>query len=49
VVAKDISPIPAAERKFTYIDEITVEEVYAAAHDLFTHPGCEKGPGEKLT
>ncbi len=34
VVAKDVSHIPAGERKFTYIDEITVSDVYAAARDL---------------
>ncbi len=34
VIAKDVSHIPAAERKFTYIDEIAVEDVYAAARDL---------------
>jgi heptosyltransferase-2 len=34
VVAKDVSRIPEAERKFTYIDEITVDEVLAAANDL---------------
>ena len=36
VVMKDVSHIPAAERKFTYIEEIAVEDVYAAARDLFT-------------
>lgn len=36
VVAKDVSHIPAAERKFTYIDEIAVEDVYRAVHDLLT-------------
>jgi ADP-heptose:LPS heptosyltransferase len=34
IVAKDVSHIPAAERKFTYINEITVEDVYAAVSDL---------------
>jgi len=34
VVAKDVSHVPAAERKFTYIDEIAVEDVYRAAKDL---------------
>jgi ADP-heptose:LPS heptosyltransferase len=45
VVAKDVSRIPAVERKFTYIDEITVEEVYAAAHDLLTHSVREMNTG----
>jgi len=34
VVMKDVSHIPAAERKFTYIDEIAVEDVYQAVSDL---------------
>ncbi len=34
VVAKDVSHTPEAERKFTYIDEIAVEEVHAAVRDL---------------
>lgn len=34
VVAKDVSSIPAAERKFTYIDEITVDEVYEEVKKL---------------
>ncbi len=34
VVAKDVSHIPAAERKFTYIDEISVDEVYRVTEDL---------------
>lgn len=34
VVAKDVSDVPLSERKFTYIDEIAVEEVYRAAKDL---------------
>ena len=34
VVAKNVSEIPESKRKFTYIDEITVEEVYQAVHDL---------------
>jgi len=38
VVAKDVSRIPEAERKFTYIDEITVEDVYRAAKELMSHP-----------
>ena len=38
VVAKDISEVPCSERKFTYIDEITVDAVYAAARDLLTRP-----------
>ena len=36
VFAKDVSHIPAAERKFTYIDEIAVEDVHAAVRDLLT-------------
>jgi ADP-heptose:LPS heptosyltransferase len=47
VVAKDVSHIPEAERKFTYIDEITVEDVYQAVRTLFTHPVCEKGGRER--
>ncbi|MDD5225637.1 MAG: glycosyltransferase family 9 protein [Candidatus Omnitrophica bacterium] len=43
VVAKDVSHVPAAEQKFTYIDEIAVEDVYAAACDLFVHRAFEKG------
>jgi ADP-heptose:LPS heptosyltransferase len=43
VVAKDVSDIPPPKRKFTYIDEITVDEVYRAAKDLFTHPVCKSG------
>jgi lipopolysaccharide heptosyltransferase II len=38
VVAKDVSHVPVAERKFTYIDEIAVEDVYAAVCDLFRGP-----------
>ena len=34
VVAKDVSHIPVADRKFTYIDEITVDEVHQAVRDL---------------
>jgi lipopolysaccharide heptosyltransferase II len=34
VVAKDVSHIPAGQRKFTYIDEIPVEDVLKAAHEL---------------
>lgn len=34
VVAKDVSLVPEAERKFTYIDEITVADVYQAASEL---------------
>jgi heptosyltransferase II len=34
VVAKDVSNIPPAERKFTYIGEISVDEVSRAARDL---------------
>ena len=48
VVAKDVSAIPPAERKFTYIDEISVEDVYPAVQDVFTPPGCENGRGEWL-
>jgi heptosyltransferase-2 len=50
VVAKDISHIPAEQRKFTYIDEIAVGDVYQAVSDLLKHPvfgqsntGCLKG------
>lgn len=38
IVVKDISKVPCDERKFTYIDEITVDEVYAAVRDLLTRP-----------
>jgi heptosyltransferase II len=41
VVAKDVSHIPAAERKFTYIDEIAVEDVYRAVSDLLQARGLE--------
>lgn len=34
VVAKDVSGIPESERKFTYIDEIPVQDVYQAAREL---------------
>lgn len=34
VVMKDISGIPEAQRKFTYINEITVEQVYRATLEL---------------
>ena len=34
VVAKDISNIPEGERKFTYIDEIAVKDVYQEAVEL---------------
>ena len=34
VVAKDVSSIPERARKFTYIHEITVEEVHEAVRDL---------------
>lgn len=37
VVTKDVSHIPAEGRKFTYIDEIAVEDVYQAAMDLLQH------------
>ena len=54
VVAKDITRVPAAERKFTYIDEIPVEDVFYAAYELLcsmpqdpscscSKPGPEKG------
>ncbi|MFA7255268.1 MAG: glycosyltransferase family 9 protein [Candidatus Omnitrophota bacterium] len=36
VVAKDVSSIPESERKFTYISEITVEDVHQAVKDLLT-------------
>ena len=39
VVAKDVSRIPEAERKFTYIDEITVDEVFRAVNDLLGSSG----------
>jgi len=38
VVAKDVSHIPSAEQKFTYIDEIAVEDVYRAVSDLLLKP-----------
>lgn len=41
VVAKDVSHIPEAERKFTYIDEITVEDVLSAVKELLPHGGKE--------
>lgn len=37
VVARDVSNIPEAGRKFTYIDEIAVEDVYQASSDLLKH------------
>lgn len=46
VVAKDISHIPSGERKFTYIEEITVEDVHRAALDLLKHPVFE-GQGKR--
>jgi len=39
VVAKDVSGIPEAERKFTYIDEIPVEDVYQATRALLNENG----------
>jgi len=36
VVSKDISSIPKSERKFTYIDDVAVEDVYTAVCDLFS-------------
>ncbi len=36
VVAKDVSGIPEAERKFTYIDEITVDQVHQAVTELLS-------------
>jgi len=54
VVAKDISQIPEAERKFTYIDEIPVEDVWEAVCDLLRSPaidssvkGSSRGPSKK--
>jgi heptosyltransferase-2 len=38
VVAKDVSHIPEADRKFTYVDEIPVEDVLQAALDVFRVP-----------
>lgn len=38
VVSKDVSSIPEAERKFTYIDEIPVEDVLHAAQELLYPP-----------
>jgi len=43
VVAKDVSDIPASERKYTYIEDITVDEVHRAVSDLL-HPR-ELDPG----
>ncbi|HNX67996.1 MAG TPA: glycosyltransferase family 9 protein [Candidatus Omnitrophota bacterium] len=43
VVAKDVSGIPETERKFTYIDDIAVEDVFCAVRDLFTNPVREDG------
>jgi len=42
VVAKDVSHIPKEERKFTYIDEIAVEDVYRAVSDLLQDRGLER-------
>ncbi len=46
VVAKDVSSIPEAERKFTYIDEIPVEDVYQAVKDFLIHPTPKQGASE---
>ena len=46
VVAKDVSAIPASERKFTYIDEIPVDDVFHAAQELLLLSE-KKGP-EKI-
>ncbi|MFH0985471.1 MAG: lipopolysaccharide heptosyltransferase II [Candidatus Omnitrophota bacterium] len=46
VVAKDVSHIPESERKFTYIDEIAVEDVLAAANDLLGSSGTHSCEGE---
>ncbi len=43
VVAKDISYIPEAERKFTYIDEIAVEDVYQAAKEWVSRHSGARG------
>jgi len=43
VVAKDVSRIPVEGRKFTYINEIAVEDVYQAAMDLFKHSVSKNG------
>jgi len=42
VVAKDVSEIPPEERKFTYIEAITVDEVYRAAKDLLQSHGGDR-------
>ncbi|HOW87192.1 MAG TPA: glycosyltransferase family 9 protein [Candidatus Omnitrophota bacterium] len=39
VVAKDISRIPPDQRRFTYIDEITVGDVHQAVSDLLKQGG----------
>jgi ADP-heptose:LPS heptosyltransferase len=49
VVAKDVSHIPEAGRKFTYIDEIAVEDVYKAVRSLIPDPVWNKGGKEKGT
>ncbi|OQA57833.1 MAG: Lipopolysaccharide core heptosyltransferase RfaQ [Candidatus Omnitrophica bacterium ADurb.Bin277] len=41
IVAKDVSGVPEPERKFTYIDQITVQEVCSAARDLLEETGRE--------
>ena len=38
VVSKDVSAIPETERKFTYIEEIPVDDVFIAAYDLLYFP-----------
>jgi heptosyltransferase-2 len=43
VVSQDVSRIPESERKFTYIDEIPVEAVFIAAHELL-YPLPQTGP-----
>jgi heptosyltransferase-2 len=42
IVAKDVSQVPVRERKFTYIDEITVDEVYRAVKDLLQAHGGDR-------
>ena len=47
VVAKDVSHVPAAERKFTYMDEIAVEDVYETVKELihFCHSSATASGG----
>jgi heptosyltransferase-2 len=47
VVAKDVASIPEGERKFTYIDEIAVEEVYQAATELM--PRHSEGGARRIS